>query len=95
MIPTFLGDQDLARDIAVQRQTTVFDQSKEPAVFSPQQVVPGFSEALQMMRPGSKMIAVLPPELGYGARGAGNAIKPYETLIFEIETIGLDTPQKK
>ena len=43
-----------------------------------------------MMRPGAKMIAVLPQELAYGARGAGQSIKPFETLVFEIETLGLD-----
>jgi len=53
-------------------------------------VVPGFREALMMMRPGAKMIAVLPQELAYGARGAGQSIKPFETLVFEIETLGLD-----
>lgn len=67
-----------------------FDESKEPVSFAPNQVVPGFREALLMMRPGAKMIAVLPQDLAYGARGAGQAIKPFETLIFEIETIGLD-----
>ena len=68
---------------------TAFDESKEPIEFSPGQVVPGFREALLMMRPGAKMIAVLPQELAYGARGAGDVIKPYETLVFEIEAIGL------
>lgn len=67
-----------------------FDESKEPVTFAPSQVVPGFREALLMMRPGAKMIAVLPQDLAYGARGAGQDIKPYETLIFEIETPGLD-----
>ncbi len=71
-----------------------FDESKEPVTFAPSQVVPGFREALLLMRPGSKMTAVLPQELAYGARGAGQSIKPYETLIFEIETIGLDDTAK-
>jgi FKBP-type peptidyl-prolyl cis-trans isomerase FklB len=72
-----------------------FDESKEPISFAPNQVVPGFREALLMMRPGAKMIAVLPQELAYGARGAGQDIKPYETLVFEIETLGLDTEAAK
>ena len=67
-----------------------FDESKQPVTFAPSQVVPGFREALMMMRPGAKMIAVLPQELAYGARGAGQSIKPFETLVFEIETLGLD-----
>jgi len=72
-----------------------FDESKEPVTFSPKQVVPGFREALLMMSPGAKMIAVLPQNLAYGARGAGQNIKPFETLIFEIETIGLDENDDK
>ena len=68
-----------------------FDESKEPVTFAPNQVVPGFREALLMMRPGAKMIAVLPQEIAYGARGAGQEIKPFETLVFEIETLGIDS----
>jgi len=69
---------------------TTFDESKEPVSFAPKQVVPGFKEALLMMSPGAKMIAILPYNLAYGARGAGGNIKPFETLIFEIETLGID-----
>ena len=68
-----------------------FDESKEPISFAPNQVVPGFKEALLMMSPGAKMIAILPYNLAYGERGAGANIKPYETLVFEIETLGIDT----
>ncbi len=67
-----------------------FDESKEPVAFAPNQVVPGFREALLMMSPGAKMIAVLPHNIAYGERGAGQAIKPYETLVFEIETLGIE-----
>lgn len=74
---------------------TTFDESKEPVTFAPSQVVPGFREALLMMSPGAKMIAVLPQELAYGARGAGQSIKPFETLTFEIETQGLDETAAK
>ena len=69
---------------------TTFDESKEPVTFAPNQVVPGFKESLLMMRPGAKMIAILPYNLAYGERGAGQSIKPFETLVFEIETIGID-----
>lgn len=69
---------------------STFDESKEPATFAPNQVVPGFKEALLMMSPGAKMIAILPYNLAYGERGAGQSIKPYETLVFEIETLGID-----
>ena len=67
-----------------------FDESKEPVTFAPSQVVPGFREALLMMSPGAKMTAVLPYEIAYGARGAGQSIKPFETLVFDIETLGID-----
>lgn len=72
-----------------------FDESKEPIAFAPSQVVPGFREALLMMSPGAKMIAVLPYNLAYGSRGAGQSIKPYETLVFEIETLGIDSEEPK
>lgn len=74
---------------------TTFDESKEPVAFAPGRVVAGFREALLMMRPGAKMIAVMPSNLAYGDRGAGDVIKPYETLIFEIETIGLEQKEGK
>lgn len=74
---------------------TTFDESKEPIAFSPSQVVPGFREALLMMRPGAKMIAVLPYDLAYGSRGAGQSIKPFETLVFEIETLGIEGAEDK
>ncbi|MBO4721941.1 MAG: FKBP-type peptidyl-prolyl cis-trans isomerase [Muribaculaceae bacterium] len=69
---------------------TTFDESKEPVAFAPNQVVPGFKEALLMMSPGAKMIAILPYNIAYGDRGAGKDIKPFETLVFEIETLGID-----
>ena len=65
-------------------------ESKEPVSFAPNQVVPGFKEALLMMSPGAKMIAILPYNIAYGSRGAGQSIKPFETLVFEIETLGID-----
>ncbi len=69
---------------------STFDESKEPVTFAPNQVVPGFKEALLMMSPGAKMTAILPYNLAYGSRGAGQSIKPFETLVFEIETLGID-----
>lgn len=74
---------------------TTFDESKEPVTFAPNQVVPGFKEALLMMSPGAKMIAILPYNIAYGDRGAGQAIKPFETLVFEIETLGIDDSANK
>ncbi|WP_316367463.1 FKBP-type peptidyl-prolyl cis-trans isomerase [Candidatus Thiodiazotropha sp. CDECU1] len=69
---------------------SVFDSSRQrgkPATFNVDRVVPGFSEALLLMKPGAKWRIVIPPELGYGERGAGKKIGPNETLIFELELI--------
>lgn len=63
--------------------------ANENAQFPVSGVVPGFSEALQLMQPGEKIRAYLPPELGYGDRPqrAGAIIEPGDALIFEIELV--------
>ncbi len=59
----------------------------EPAVFPVNRVIPGWTEALQLMPVGSKWKLYVPAALGYGERGAGQDIKPNSTLIFEIELL--------
>jgi FKBP-type peptidyl-prolyl cis-trans isomerase FklB len=66
----------------------------EPATFALKGVVKGFSEALTHMKPGAKWKVYIPPELGYGKRGAGNVIGPNETLIFDLELIEVLPPEK-
>jgi FKBP-type peptidyl-prolyl cis-trans isomerase FklB len=75
----------------------VFDNSYdrgEPTEFPVTGVIPGFTEALKLMKPGSKWQIFIPPHLGYGEQGAGGVIGPNEILIFEIELIeiGLAPP---
>ena len=68
----------------------VFDSSLErgqPAEFPVNRVIKGWTEALQMMREGDVWRLVIPPELGYGQRGAGNRIPPNTVLVFEVELI--------
>ena len=71
---------------------TVFDSSYdrgEPATFPVNGVIQGWQEALKMMKEGSKWRIVVPANLAYGPRGAGNLIGPNETLIFAIELISI------
>lgn len=73
---------------------TVFDSSYqrgEPATFPLSNVIPGWQEALQMMPVGSIWEIVIPPQLAYGSRGAGNAIGPNETLIFKVHLLKIDS----
>lgn len=73
---------------------TEFDSSHkrahgEPATFPVKGVIPGWTEALQLMKEGSKWELFVPSSLAYGDRGAGNVIGPNATLIFEIELISV------
>ena len=70
---------------------TVFDSSTErgtPASFGVNQVIPGWTEALQLMSAGAKYRLYIPQELAYGANPhPGGPIKPYSALIFDVELI--------
>lgn len=69
---------------------TVFDSSVDrgvPATFGVTQVIPGWVEALQLMKAGSKWRLFIPSALAYGPNGAGGVIGPNATLIFEVELL--------
>ena len=71
---------------------TEFDSSLkrgQPATFPVKGVIPGWTEALQLMKEGSKWELFIPSNLAYGERGAGGVIGPNATLIFEIELISV------
>lgn len=71
---------------------SVFDSSVErgqPATFPVNGVIPGWIEALQLMKPGAKYKLFIPSDLAYGERGAGQKIGPNSTLIFEVELISI------
>ena len=68
---------------------TEFDSSKDPITFGVNRVIKGWTEALTMMPVGSKWELYIPQELAYGAQQAGK-IKPFSTLIFEVELLGIE-----
>lgn len=76
---------------------TEFDSSykrNQPATFPVKGVIPGWTEALQLMKEGSKWMLYLPSTVAYGERGAGNLIGPNSALIFEVELLSINKPKE-
>ena len=72
---------------------TEFDSSysrNQPASFPVNGVIPGWTEALQLMKPGAKWKVFLPSDIAYGEKGAGQQIGPNATLIFEVELLSIN-----
>jgi FKBP-type peptidyl-prolyl cis-trans isomerase len=71
---------------------TEFDSSykrNKPATFRVDRVIPGWTQALTMMKTGAKWQLFIPAKLGYGERGAGSKIPPGSTLIFDVELVSV------
>lgn len=75
---------------------TEFDSSRkrgEPVTFGVTQVIPGWTEALQLMSPGAKYKLYIPSELAYGEGGAGGVIGPNSALIFDVELLSVPSQE--
>ena len=75
---------------------TEFDSSyarNEPTPFAVNEVIPGWTEALQLMKVGSKYKLYVPSELAYKDQAMGPDIGPNSTLVFEVELLGIQKPQ--
>ncbi|THB79423.1 MAG: FKBP-type peptidyl-prolyl cis-trans isomerase [Desulfobulbaceae bacterium] len=95
------GEKPAAEDIVkVDYVGTLIDGSEfdssikrgEPITFPVNQVIPGWSEALQLMAVGSKFKVAIPSELAYGETGAQPVIPPNSVLVFEIHLLGIEPP---
>ncbi len=93
------GDTVAVHYIGTLMDGTEFDNSHkrgDPIKFPLGQgrVIQGWDQGIAMMNVGGKATLIIPPELGYGARGAGGAIPPNATLKFEVELVDVEKPRK-
>ena len=103
-IHTGFGKRPKATDLATVNYKgtlingTVFDATEPgmPAEFTVNKLIPGWTEALQMMREGDEWELVIPANLAYGARGAGGgAIPPNQVLVFDLALLSVAEPPKQ
>jgi len=81
-------------EAASNHQGKKFDSSRDrnqpfPFPLGAGQVIPGWEMGVEGMKVGGKRLLIIPPALGYGARGAGGAIPPNAQLVFEVELLGV------
>jgi FKBP-type peptidyl-prolyl cis-trans isomerase len=90
-----LSDIVLADYVGMLDDGKVFDSTVggRPAVLPVDRVVPGFSQGLQLMSPGAYYRFWIPPQLGYGAGGQGEAIPPNSVLIFDVHLLAVQPQQ--
>jgi len=84
------GDEVKVHYVGTLVDGTQFESTHEmgqPAVFRVGELVPGFNEALRLMRPGDVWYIYIPPELGYGDRDTGGPIPPNSVLVFKLEML--------
>ncbi len=99
------GDKATAEDtVSVKYKGSLIDgkvfdstekQGGKPAEFKVNQVIAGWTEALQLMNPGTKLRLVIPSELAYGERGAAPMIEPNSVLVFDVELLEIKKADKK
>ena len=77
------------RKLAEEVKKGIIEAGGEPIEFMLSQVIPGWTEGVQLMSVGSKYRLFIPAKLGYGSRGAGQAIPPDAALIFDVELIAI------
>lgn len=95
------GESPKLTDLVVAHYTgtlidgTKFDSSVDrgaPVTFGVNRVIPGWTEALQLMKPGDKWQLFIPSDLAYGAKSVGDKIPPNSALIFEVELLEVKQP---
>lgn len=74
---------------------TEFDKSEEPVEFGVNQVIPGWTELLKLMKVGDQVTAYIPYDLANGANGSGSSIEPFSTLIFDVTLLDVIPAEKQ
>lgn len=90
-----IADTVLVRYKGTNINGEVFDEQKEPIALPLANIIPGWTEGLQLMKEGGKMMLYIPSDLAYAEMGAGDKIKPNAALVFEIELVQVVSPKQE